>query len=93
MVGSPRWALELPESPHLQLEAFNRVFLLSQNAARDELVPSRHARDFHGRLGRFYPDDAARFAYIEYVESDHLLGADWDVLWAHTLGWFDRHLR
>ena len=41
-------------------------------------VPSRDARDFHGRLGRFYPDHAARFAYAEYA-SDHLLGAVWDV--------------
>lgn len=91
IVGSPRWALELPESPHLHLEAFHRVFLLSQNAAQDEFVPSRDARDFHGRLGRFYPDHAARFAYAEY-DSDHLLGAVWDVLWTRTLGWFGSHL-
>ena len=92
VVGSPRWTLERPESPHLHLEAFGCVFLLSQNAAQDELVPSRDARDFHGRLGRFYPDDATRFAYVEYAESDHLLEADWDVLWARTLGWFGSHL-
>ena len=92
IVGSPRWALELPESPHLHLKAFYRVFLLSQNATRDEPVPSRDARDFHRRSRRFYPDDATRFAYVEYAESDHLLGAVWDVLWARTLGWFGSHL-
>lgn len=75
VVGSPRWTLERPESPHLHLEAFGRVFLLSQNAAQDELVPSRDARDFHQRLGRVYPDHAARFVYAEYA-SDHLLEAD-----------------
>ncbi len=91
IVGSPRWTLERPESPHLHLEAFDRVFLLSQNAAQDELVPSRDARDFHGRLERRYPDHAARFIYAEYA-SDHLLEAAWDVLWTRTLGWFDSHL-
>ena len=90
VVGSPEWPLELPGSPHLHLEAFGRVFLLSQNAGKDELVPSRHARNFHERLGRVYPD-AARFAYVEHA-SDHRLEANWDVLWARTLGWFGAHL-
>lgn len=93
IVGSPQWTLELPESPHLHLEAFNRIFLLSQNATKDELVPSHDARDFHRRLERFYPDYAERFVYTEYAESDHLLEADWDVLWTHTLAWFDQRLR
>ena len=93
IVGSPLWTLELPESPHRHLEAFSRVFLLSQNAAKDELVPSHHARDPHRRLERLYPDHAERFAYVEYAESDHLLEAHWDVLWARTLAWFDQHLR
>ena len=91
IVGSPEWPLEWPESPHLHLGAFNRVCLLSQNATKDELVPSHHARDFHRRCERLYPDHAARSAYAEYA-SDHLLEADWDVLWARTLAWFDRHL-
>ena len=93
IVGSPRWALELPESPYLHLEAFSRIFLLSQNAAKDELVPSQDARDVHRRLERLYPDHPEKFVYAEYADSDHLLEADWNVLWARTLAWFDRHLR
>lgn len=92
IVGSPEWPLRWAESPHLHLEAFNRVFLLSQNAGKDDLVPSRCARDFHRRLERVYLDDATRFVYAEYAESDHLLEADWSTLWARTLAWFDRHI-
>lgn len=92
IVGSPEWLLDRPESPHRHLEAFAHVALLSQTAGRDEVVPGRYARIFHERLERLYNDHAARFAYIDYPASDHLLGADWDRLWERTLGWFDKHL-
>jgi uncharacterized protein len=92
LVGSPAWPLDLPASPHRQLERFDRVRLLSQTAGRDTVVPSRYARAFHGRLREIYGDYDVRFAYAEYPDSDHLLEADWDRLWERTLGWFHEHL-
>lgn len=92
IVGSPEWPLELPESPHRQPGRFDRVRLLSQTAGRDTVVPAHAARAFHERLKKRYSDADARFAYAEYPDSDHLLEADWDRLWARSLGWFQKHL-
>ncbi len=34
----------------------------------------------------------ARFAYLEYPKSDHMLANDWDPIWERTLAWFGKHL-
>lgn len=91
-VASPEWLLNPAESPHRQLERFSSVYLLSQTAGRDEVVPSRYARAFHERLKGKYGDYDARFAYAEYPESDHMLANDWDQIWTRTLAWFGKHL-
>jgi len=92
IVAAPEWLSNPSESPHRQLERFDRVRLLSQTAGRDEVVPSRYARAFHERLSDKYDDYSARFAYLEYPESDHMLANAWGRIWERTLAWFGKHL-
>ncbi len=59
IVASPEWLPGVLEnftegSPHLQLERFDRIRLLSQTAGRDKVVPSRYMRAFHERLSDKY---------------------------------------
>jgi len=92
ILGSPKWRIDQPESPHYHLGAFSSIRLLSQNAGRDQAVPPQHARLFHQRLKEHYPDYEERYEYIEYPRSGHFMREDdWDTCWTRAIGWFERH--
>jgi len=93
IVGSPKWKLPHPQSPHLYLDKFYPVALLSQNAEKDESVPPDNIRNFHQRLEPFYRQDPEKLCYIEYPGVGHFMPEnDWNQLWDKTLGWFDKFL-
>jgi hypothetical protein len=93
ILGSPIWEYFSEQSPMNNLSAFSEVALLSMNAGRDELVPAKHARDFHIALGEKFEGYENRFEYIEYPRSGHFMeDEDWNKCWKRTLGWFDAHL-
>lgn len=93
IVASPDWQFDAAESPSQHLEKFDKVKLLSQNAAHDEHVPPHYARQFHQRLADHFPDAAHRFTYLEYPHSGHMMREeDWAVCWDKTVAWFKRHL-
>ncbi len=93
ILGSPRWKIEHPDSPHLHLDKFYPIALLSQNAGKDESVPPHNAREFHQQLISHYAVAPERIAYEEYPESGHFMHEDdWNCLWEKTLKWFERFL-
>ena len=77
--------------PDFRPQDFFPVALLSQNAARDENVPARHARALHETLAPLYAAHPEREAYLEYPESGHfMLEHEWNDLWHHTVAWYER---
>lgn len=94
ILASPEWKSTSAASPHLHLESFSHIKLLSQNAGRDEIVSSADVARFHSRLKETYDDHEQRFDYIEYPESGHFMEeADWNLCIDKMLAWFVRHLR
>lgn len=86
ILGSPEWPR--PDSPHLRLDAFRRVALLSITAENDENVPPGPARELHRKLGE---SDRAR--YVELAGAVHLMSEeDWERTMAETLRWLSQHM-
>ena len=93
VLGSPRWKLSWPESPHRHLDRFWPRAILSQNGGQDRSVPPESARLFHEELAAYYEDALHLQLYVEYPESGHFMReVDWNVLWGRVLDWFDIHL-
>lgn len=93
MVGSPKWKIDLADSPHRAPERFRDVALLSLTGGADTIVPPQDARAFHDVLNRRFPDRRDRHVYVEYPESDHMMREeDWNVAWGQVLAWFERFL-
>jgi predicted esterase len=93
LLGSPEWALPLPESPHLHPERFFPVALFSQTAGRDEVVSPGLARAFHERLTPFYAQAPERLRYREFPLSEHMMRPeDWDEAIRDAADWLVRHL-
>jgi len=91
IVGSPKYIFERPESPHLHLDKFDKIYLLSQTGGIDEVVPPNNAREFHQRLADVYSD--GRFKYVEYSKSGHgLLEEDWKICMTNLKEWFHKYL-
>ncbi|MBI2841336.1 MAG: alpha/beta hydrolase [Acidobacteria bacterium] len=80
-------------SPHLQPASFFPAALLSQNAAQDEVVDPREARDFHTRLTPLYASIPDHQAYIELEGEGHMMSeSGWGKLWKNAVEWFERFL-
>jgi uncharacterized protein len=93
VVSSPEWwEFEHPDSPHHHLEKFSRVNLLSITAGQDNTVPNIYTKVFHDRLQAHFSDYQQRFAYKDYLSSDHMLNLDWDAAWKSAVEWFEVHL-
>jgi poly(3-hydroxybutyrate) depolymerase len=93
ILGSPRFKVPHPDSPHHQLHRFYPRAVLSQNAGADRSVPPVNAREFHERLEPFYAEAPERQRYVEFPGADHFMPeADWNRLWGNVLGWFERWL-
>lgn len=92
VVGSPEWRLPWPESPHLQLDHFFPVALLSQVAGKDTNVLPEFARALHHRLVPYYAQAPERLRYIEYPNAPHALPReDWGRAWDVVATWFSTH--
>lgn len=93
ILGSPKWRSGIAESPHKHARKFFPVALLSQNAGKDESVPPRFAREFHGTLMSHYKKSPERLCYREYPNSGHFMQEDeWNELWENVLDWTDRFI-
>lgn len=93
IVGSPRWLLPLPDSPHLHPEAFYPVALLSQVAAHDAVVPPAGARQFHEALAPYYAEQPERLEFVEYPNTAHHPSAAVAAeIQARTVAWFETYL-
>jgi alpha-beta hydrolase superfamily lysophospholipase len=92
VVGSPEWRLPWPESPHLHLDRFFPVALLSQVASKDTNVLPEFAHALHHRLVPYYAQAPERLHFIEYPNSPHDLSAeDWEKAWDMVATWFLTH--
>ncbi len=93
ILGSPKWRIEHPESPHHHIHRFFPVALLSQTAGRDTIVPPSFAREFHQQLEDHYQTAPERQKYIEYPDSEHfMLPEDWERCWEELIQWFNNFL-
>ena len=94
LLGSPVWWMRpSAHGPHRDLEAFDRIHLLSLTAGRDEAVPAAHAADFHRRLARRFDDHAERLRHVDYPDSGHFMEpGDWDRAIGESRAWLRRHL-
>jgi len=93
IVGSPKYIFERPESPHLHIDKFDTVYLLSQTGGIDDCVPPDNAREFHQNLEKKYFDADRRFCYIEYPKSGHgFTEKDWQECLSNTKNWFRKYL-
>ncbi len=93
LLASPEWNSESTTSPHLHLEHFSQIKLLSQNAGRDEIVYAADVARFHSRLQQTYHDRGQCYRYVEYPESGHFMEeADWHRCIDKMIAWFVQHL-
>lgn len=93
IIGSPRYKLDMKESPHNNIGKFSHVKLLSQNASKDTVVLAEFARKFHEELKDKYADYEQRFEYIEYPNSEHMMELeDWELSIKNLRDWFKKHL-
>ncbi|GCE09590.1 alpha/beta hydrolase family protein [Dictyobacter aurantiacus] len=93
VVGSPEWRLPWPDSPHLHLDRFFPIALLSQVAGKDTNVLPEFARALHQRLAPYYAQSPERLRYIEYPNSPHDLSThDWEQAWDEAVAWFTTYL-
>ncbi|MBF0286254.1 MAG: alpha/beta fold hydrolase [SAR324 cluster bacterium] len=93
ILGSPKWRVDHPESPHHHAHRFFPVALLSQNAGRDSIVPPCFAKEFHQKLEHHYEERPERQKYIEYPHSEHfMLLEDWMRCWQELTQWFEKFL-
>lgn len=84
VLGAPEWPQA--QSPHLALEAFRDVALLSITAGLDEHVPPGPARRLHIALARRFPMGHHR--YHELHGAQHrTTGPEWDEAMRETLQW------
>jgi uncharacterized protein len=84
--------LPWPESPHLHLDRFFPVALLSQVASKDTNVLPEFAHALHHRLVPYYAQAPERLHFIEYPNSPHDLSAeDWEKAWDMVATWFLTH--
>ncbi len=92
ILGSPLWQ-DSPESPHNKITFYSKLSLLSLNAAKDNIVPAEHAKEFHLKLKNKYSDYEKRFKYIEYPNSGHFMEEDeWYECWNECLKWFKNRM-
>jgi dienelactone hydrolase len=83
------WWDDRPQSPQLDLAAWEHAALLAVVAAEDELVPPDRMKDFTRALSaRFKSND--RFACWEYPGGHTMDPADWDDAWSRSILWLDR---
>lgn len=89
ILGSPRWYLDRPSSPHRHVGRFYPVALLAQNASRDASVPPADARTLHAALRPRYAEAPDRLAYVEFEDAEHSMPEkQWDELWHNVVRWF-----
>jgi uncharacterized protein len=93
VVGSPKWALPWPDSPHHHPQRFFPVALLSQTAELDEYVPAAPVREFHAELEPSYVRAPERNRYLEYPGVGHFLTPELNEESRRLLvAWFERWL-
>jgi uncharacterized protein len=89
LLGSPRFNGDAG-SPHLALETFRRVALLSITAEHDENVPPGSVRRLHTELEEFAGSSSAH-RHHELRGSGHLTSAaHWAEAMSETLDWLQR---
>jgi pimeloyl-ACP methyl ester carboxylesterase len=88
LLGSPEW--DGNDSPHLALDAFERVALLSITAEYDESVPPAPAERLHADLANRFGDRVVQ-RHVELRGSGHLTSAaHWEEAMRETLEWLQR---
>jgi uncharacterized protein len=93
VVGSPRWKLPWPESPHLHLDRFYPTALLSQTAGLDATQPPAAVRRFHQQLAAYYVQAPERLRYIEYPHATHdPRPPEEEQVWNAVVNWFETFL-
>ena len=76
------------------VKQYDSISLLSQNAAKDNLVSPCKARNLHHKLKKSFKNYNERFKYIEYQNSGHFMEeADWIQCWDLNLEWFKKMLQ
>jgi len=91
--GSPRWALDYPESPHNHLDKFYPTALLSIVGNNDDIVPPIYAKELHNNLTHFYKNQPQKNHIIEYKESGHFMKKeDWFDSVQKSKKWFHKYL-
>jgi len=105
LLGSPDWAprtgpvsdelrARMADSPAARSAELLRHPVLLVNAALDEHVPARLAREFARAVAERHPELAQRLAYVEYPASGHFMREqDWRDAWQRTLAFLGQHLR
>lgn len=87
LLGSPEWSGA--NSPHLAIESFGTVALLSVTAEHDENVPPEAARRLHMALDLRF--SAAQHRYVELPGSGHLTPPpSWEHAMRETMNWLQR---
>jgi dienelactone hydrolase len=92
IAASPRWGAD-PRSPHLRVDAFHPVALLSVTAGADGLVAPGAARSLHEGLAPRYAATPERLRYVELEgERHHMSRAGWSLARDEVERWFARFL-
>ena len=92
-VGSPEWAIDIPESPHKHINSFYPTALLSLVASKDTIVPPIHTKKLHDKLIPYYSKSPDRLKLIEYDKSDHFMrDQDWIHGFQESIKWFENYL-
>ncbi|MBI4862142.1 MAG: dienelactone hydrolase family protein [Candidatus Riflebacteria bacterium] len=93
LLGSPRFFLDRPASPHRHPDRFFPTALLSLTAGADECVDPAPARELHRALTPLYAARPERLDHEEYPGAGHMVGEDvWKKMRRRMEQWFDRFL-
>jgi uncharacterized protein len=91
--GSPEWGDDEPGSPHLVLDRFFPVPLLSVTAGQDTVVPPAAVLRLHAALERRYATAPERLVLRSYPASGHRMEPrDWEAAWGEAVPWLTRFL-